>query len=123
MEKQYYITKEQFTALTAAWKAKASHSAAEHIIYNILRSKDAKLGFCEKTKSIQGNDPWYGFKTALSEAKSLCGTKNLWEQYRGNERYARSVEGADARIKANQAVFLNTFGMEMPADFFEQLGA
>lgn len=122
MEKQYYITKEQFTALTAAWRAKASHSATEHIIYNILRSKDAKLGFVERAKNIQGNDSWYAYKEALKAAKSLCSTKNPWAQYKDTP-HSRSYESGEARIKANQQKFKDTFGIDMPADFEEQLGA
>lgn len=123
MEKQYYLTKEQFTSLSAAWKARRHHTGSEHIIYNILRSKSAKLGFCERTTSVQNNDTWYGFHTALQGAKAMCNTANKMERYRGNERYAQSVQAEDDRIKARLAYFKGTFGIELPADLLELLGA
>jgi hypothetical protein len=94
MEKTYCITKEQFIATTAAWNTKQSHSAAEHIIYNILRSKPTDLGFTKKTHSIQGNDPWFGYNSALWQAGRFL--KN------GN--------------------FKNTFGIDMPENLADKLG-
>lgn len=94
MEKTYYISKEQFITLTEAWKQKEYHSATEHIIYNVLRSKPSDLGFTKKTKNIQGNDPWYGYNTAL------------W--YVG--RFLKHVN------------FKEKFGIDMPEDLASKLG-
>lgn len=71
MEKTYYITKEEFCAVKEAWKAKQNREAWEHIIYNILRSKEADNGFCPKTKNIQGNDPWHNYNNALMRASYM----------------------------------------------------
>lgn len=60
---RYLISKEDYLTLKATWK-KQNRSAWEHVVYNILRSKDPKNGFCLKTKNIQGDDPWYAYKKA-----------------------------------------------------------
>jgi len=76
MEKQYFISKEQFETAKATWKSnQKTHSAWHHIIYNILRSKDIRNGFCEKTKNIQGNDSWFGFNDSLRTARWYCDPK------------------------------------------------
>lgn len=69
MEKTYYLNREQYNAVKDHWKTKSSHRAWEHVVYNVLRDKDPKNGFHEKKSNIQGNDPWHGFKFALSQAK------------------------------------------------------
>jgi hypothetical protein len=50
MEKTFYISKEQFVAVTSKWKSGNTHTVADHIIYNVLRSKPIDLGFSKKTK-------------------------------------------------------------------------
>ena len=66
MEKEYFISKEEFLAIKETWaKRPNNHATAdEHIIYNALRSLPLERGFAEKKKNIQGNDPWYAFKNA-----------------------------------------------------------
>jgi len=121
MEKQYYITKEQFTAMLAAWRSKTEHTAGQHIIYNILRSKPAKLGFAEKQKNIQGNDPWFAFKQALIEAKQICNKSHPWEKYRGNPNYASTVAHADAALAERKQRAMEIFGFDLPDDIHERL--
>lgn len=120
MEKQFYISKEQYAALIAAWKSRKAHSSMEHIIYNLLRSKPAKLGFVERKNNIQGNNSWYAYNEALKSAKILCSTKNPWAQCKDTP-HSRSYESGEARIKENQKRFKETFGIDMPADFMDQL--
>ena len=67
----FIISREEFVQLKALWATKKNHTAGEHIIYNILRGKSPKYGFIEKTKNIQGNNPWYAYRMALSGAWSL----------------------------------------------------
>ena len=125
MEKTYYISKEQFTTLTTTWANTKDHSAWQHIIYNILRDKPADLGFTQKTKNIQGNNPWYAFNNALSLAeaeinpsraiikkwgvveKGLFGSKSGW------------IEQPNPHYKS----FKDLFGIDMPADFLDKLKA
>lgn len=71
MQKQFYISKEQYNIVKSTWKT-SHHSAPYHIIYNILRSKKPTNGFNAKTKNIQGNDPWFGYHSALRVAKNYC---------------------------------------------------
>lgn len=68
----FIISKEEFLTARKSWKKKDSHSAALHIIYNILRGKDPKSGFTAKSKNIQGNDPWYGYNQARRQAYNFC---------------------------------------------------
>lgn len=68
MEKSYLISKEDFFQLKEDWK-KENRTASEMIMYNILRSKDPKSGFTQKTKNIQGNDPWFGWNSAVRYIK------------------------------------------------------
>ena len=110
MEKEFYITKEQFIALKEAWKKKSTHSAAEIIIYNILRSKPADNGFCPKTKNIQGNDEWYGFNQALFGAKSKCSAYRIYVRDQPNPKAGRWVDDMETTLKQ----FKETFGIDMP---------
>jgi len=98
MEKQYYISKEQFETAKATWKSnQKTHSAWEHIIYNILRSKKPSTGFCEKTKAIQGNNLWHAYDNAFREAKWHCSPRG------------------------NVTLFKERFGIEMPQDLSDRL--
>lgn len=89
----YLISREEFGQLKSAWATRSEHTAAEHIIYNLLRSKLAKHGFVEKTKNIQGNDPWYAYSLAKRTAWSFC--------------------------KNYQSSFKARFGIEMPESLVE----
>jgi predicted 3-demethylubiquinone-9 3-methyltransferase (glyoxalase superfamily) len=94
MEKTFYISKQDFITLTQTWAQKKSHTAAQHIIYNTLRSKPADLGFTEKTKNIQGGSSWYGYKRAWGSAHYLS-RNNIW--------------------------FKDNFGIDMPENMQEKL--
>jgi|JI10StandDraft_1071094.scaffolds.fasta_scaffold55820_4 hypothetical protein len=96
MEKEYFISKEEFLSAKAKWASSDYHTASNHIIYNALRSKPLDHGFHQKTKNIQGNDAWYAFK----EAK------------RGAWWFAR---------KAPPEAFKLMFGIDRPATLEEML--
>ena len=67
MEKNYILTKEQFEALKKNWKQKKSHSAAELIVYNVLRGCDPKRGFTpitRESKLTNGHAPYGAFERA-----------------------------------------------------------
>lgn len=68
MEHKYLTTKEQYLSTKSSWASSQPHAAWHHIVYNILRDKPARHGFAEKKKRIEGNDPWFGFNHARSEA-------------------------------------------------------
>lgn len=121
MEKQYYISKEQYETIKKSW-AEHKHSAPWHIIYNILRSKDAALGFTERTKHIQCNDAWWGFNSSLDDARRFTSSKNPWEQYKDpSHPHHRMYASAESRIKENQAHFKVGFGIDMPEDLHQKL--
>lgn len=119
MEKEYYITKEQFIALKEAWNQKQSHSASEMIIYNILRSKPADNGFCQKTKNIQGCDEWYAFNQARYAAENFCSPDHIMVEDptaplnritgRPGKKWIFDIEPALKRFKAK-------YGLDMPED-------
>lgn len=72
--KEYYISREQYLTVKATWK-ETTHGADTHIIYNVLRSKPIDLGFTERKKGIQNNDPWFSFKEALRTARWIVSSK------------------------------------------------
>jgi len=112
MEKQYYISKEQFLALKAKWKESAYHSASDMIIYNILRSKPADNGFAPKTKNIQGINEWYAFNEALWNANYQMKPCHKRDPI---TRMPTIVEGQmEKEFKAR-------YGIEPPADFADKL--
>jgi hypothetical protein len=112
MEKTYFITKEQYQAVKQAWTARNSHSAAEIIIYNILRSKPIRNGFVERGRNIQGNSPWYAFRLALKDAQWMCSTTNPYEV--NKTLHTASHLRSEERITRTKAEFRKTFGIEMP---------
>ena len=72
--------------LKAAWVSKSEHTASEHIIYNLLRGKDAKRGFNQRLTSIQGNDPWYAFNLAKRSAWHIANANADFEKRFGIAR-------------------------------------
>ena len=112
MEKQYYISREQFITLKEEWKKIIHPTAADMIIYNILRNKPADNGFVPKTKNIQGNNAWGGFDQALSNARYFCSERRKFD-------YAKRVWIIDDET-AKQS-FIARFGIERPAGMIEKL--
>lgn len=121
MEKTYFITKEQYQAVKAAWTTRYNHTAWEIVIYNILRSKPIRNGFVERGRNIQGDSPWYAFKLALQGARQACNTTNPWGKDRGNEKYAATVKRGDDHIAETKAAFRKTFGIDMPEGIMDLL--
>ena len=114
--KEYYISREQYLSLKAAWSAKSSHEAWEMVIYNILRSKPIDHGFSEKKQHIQSNDPWQGFNLALGTAANYCpGQKCPWAE--GSMSANRWENGMTARV----ALANKIFGIELPSDIMTKL--
>lgn len=116
MEKSYYITKEEFTTVKATWKAETCHSARDHIIYNILRSKPADYGFEVKKSNIQGNDPWFAYNQALRDAKGFVNSKNPYpETSTSHLRWNENDAGRKSAFKV-------LFGIDRPEDILSMLG-
>lgn len=114
--KEYYITREQYLALKAAWAAKPTHMHWEILLYNILRSKPIDHGFSEKKKAIQCGDSWFGFNNALSYARHYAiKTKCPWEAG------SSSAERWQKRMEENKLKLLSIFGIEMPEDIATKL--
>lgn len=136
------ITKEQYHQLTATWSAKKEHTAAEHIAYNILRGKDAKLGFTpiasHNISKITSNccNPWNGFNQARADViRDL--TRYFQEASRDEARrmvrYGRYTDEnaafADLTLriadqqKAIEQRFMDTFGIKLTGSLAEALKA
>lgn len=110
MEKEYYISKEQFITLKNKWKEHNHHTAADIIIYNVLRSKPADNGFVARTKNIQSNDEWYAFHEALRDAIGDCSPGRKWD----GGKYVIDTERYLERFKEH-------FGIAMPAGITDKL--
>ena len=108
MAQNFIITREQYLQLKKTWSETKYHSAGEHIIYNILRSKSPSLGFVERKRNIQGNSSWHAFKTAKDEA--------IRGFYRN--RIFAHVSQIECETK-----FKQRFGIDIPADLYELLKA
>jgi|GEM_PF-3949269 len=102
-QKQFLISKEDYLTIKATWK-KQPRESWEHIVYNILRSKDLKNGFTEKTKNIQGNNSWYAYNEAKRYAIRVCST------YKDGDW-----------MKRYEINFKNHFGIDKPEGFFKDL--
>jgi hypothetical protein len=118
---EYNITKEQYQAIIATWKAHKEHNATQHILYNLLRSKDLKLGFCERKANIQGNDPWFAFSTAKTEALSILANRNPWEKNKGDEKWNYMYERGEEKRTKTSAEFKAIFGIDIPEGLWELL--
>ena len=63
------------TSIVTSWKSVREHSAAQHIMYNVLRGKPITTGFTpireHNVNKIcsSNNDKWNGFNIALSQLK------------------------------------------------------
>lgn len=104
MEKNFSISKEQYFQLTAHWANQKQHSSSQHLMYNILRSKDPRTGFSARQKNIQGNDPWFEFKRASSDCIS---------------RYFKYVPFPNKDKTPYLTNFKNDFGIDMPENLWE----
>ena len=111
----FTITKEQYVALIAAWKQKEQHSAAELVIYNLLRGKSVFNGFKPRGKNVQGNNPWFALDSAIHSASRLmnCDYYTQYVQrYEHNELQALYVQRSKDAIKQTHEQFVNTFGID-----------
>ena len=108
MTQNFIITCEQYEILKKTWAETKHHTAGEHIIYNLLRSKSPSNGFVERKKNIQGCDSWYAFKTAKNEAI---------------RSYYRHKIFAHALQTEGEAKFKQRFGIDIPENFYDLLKA
>lgn len=103
----HFISKEEYLTVKKTWASKQDHSAVDHVLYNVLRGKDAKLGFSEKTKNIQGNDSWYSYKSSM---KTAIYRVDLEDRFNRPERI---------EAKVNQ--FKEVFGISIPHNLHDKL--
>ena len=148
---EYFITKEQFTTATQAWKQQSTATPALHIIYNILRAHPLDLGFTPIKETsldkIRSNyhDRWNGFNMALRAASNLLHIRDTSVEYYltkyattkkasmfgkmiGQTDQVALPEYAEDRrqreIKKNEqnkATFLKYFGLELTEELATRL--
>lgn len=119
MENQYCITKQQYETVRTTWKSTKTHTAAEHIIYNILRGKPATLGFVPRRNNIQGNDPWFACRNAIHLAALSCDFTNPW----ANSPHHNTQLHGEERAKARRERIQQTFGIDLPDDIQKRLSS
>ena len=113
--KTYSLSKEDYQTLKAHWsKNYRGYRSCEMVIYNLLRDKPAKNGFVEKKKNIQGNDPWFGLRKALSNA--IFSASNPYAKYHW---WSKRKEKSEAEFKEEiqkelNARFKKNFGIDLP---------
>ena len=119
----FITSKEEFLNVVMAWANIANRTAADHIIYNVLRGHDPKRGFVEiknTGKISSGARPWQGFEAARFNV--------LWK-FRENSptrfddavRILRRKEEYDQRIASLNKQFGITFTPEIIAKIREIL--
>lgn len=120
----YYVSKEEYLALKAHWsKNHWQHGAKDMVVYNVLRGKPARNGFVEKKRHLQGNDPWFAYKLACSNALNY--THDKWEHtgyYGGNYVLDKEAHKLEMKAKRNER-FKELFGIELPEDLYSKLHA
>ena len=104
--------------IIAAWAAKKEHTAAEHIIYNVLRGKSVTLGFKEKSNNIQGNDPWFGFNNALFNALRAKDREYV-EKYSNDPTKESWVRYTKQCIEERTKAFESTFGVPLTDELYD----
>lgn len=83
----YVLTKEEYLQLKEAWSKNTTHTAADMIIYNVLRGFESSRGFVpltrpEKINSNHG-DAWHGYNVAVYQAKASIAAFN--SKYKSEE--------------------------------------
>ena len=122
MEKTYFITREDYLKLKAAWKKLADAKnikPADIIIYNMLRGKAPVNGFTATapgSKHERANDPWYAFEEAKKAALSKL--PNGHSVKLTMKWYPAKAEDYLAKVKA---AFIERYGIEAPEELNEKL--
>jgi len=74
----FIITKEQYEQVKSTWKQSKSHSAAEHLIYNVLRGFDPCRGFTPITSPNKLTRR--GRTDGVNPLQAFNNAKEHWEQ-------------------------------------------
>lgn len=121
MEKTYFLNREQYLKLKAAWKElsdKKMITSADIIIYNVLRGKPIGNGFSKTTNPLhrQRNDEWDGFNQAKEKALSKfpeCSTATYWlnKARKQSDESKAYYENQNEKLRIN---FEKRFGISIP---------
>jgi len=117
MEKTYYISKEDFITLKAAWKVIPTPSAADMVIYNILRSKPGVNGFVPRAKRDQYDNEWIAFDHAKFFAHRFVCFKSKTRMWDVVNHY-----WTEFSVKGHNDIFKTRYGIDLPeglADLIE----
>jgi hypothetical protein len=83
---KHIITKEAYLAIKQQWKQNAHHSAAEIVIYNLLRGFPADRGFAplknpNKINNSISKSPWIGYNRAVEQAQTYVILRDLTDEH------------------------------------------
>jgi hypothetical protein len=120
-------TKEQYTQIHATWRTRQQHSAAQHVIYNLLRGMDPRRGFTNiksSNKIISNcNDAWHGFHQACQVARGTYSSyrrPDIWRRIDGKLQLVTAEDPAVLQKKCED-LFLAQFGVELTDELRELL--
>lgn len=121
MEKTYFLNREQYLNLKAAWKNLSDSkqiTPGDVVIYNVLRGKPIANGFSKTTNPnhIQRNNEWNGFVQAKEAALNNlpeCSSSTYWLRTarKITEDTKAHYERANEKLRIN---FERKFGIEIP---------
>lgn len=91
------LNKEQYITVKTTWKKVKEHTVHEHIIYNVLRGKDADEGFVALTDwgrlNASDNNPWFNYDNAVREIHYQLNAKRY--NYENTVKHYSDVFGID----------------------------
>lgn len=113
--KNYLLDKESYQNVLLAWRKQSSHSPSQHIIYNLLRSFNARRGFTQitnKNKLSNGSSPWLGYEEAYEFAKRMLAIP-VQSRYDTDEYFNRRV--------SQRVEYFKDFGVDITDDLATKL--
>lgn len=109
----YLLSKPDYLLASSQWKIQKNHSSFEHIVYNIVRSKELKTGFCpvKNDKKIKnGMRPFWVFEQSLWALK-----------YLSNNVLKAKDESSRKQLINNKSSYLSLLTVEQQNKVFDYL--
>jgi hypothetical protein len=91
------LNKEQYITVKTTWKQQKEHTIHEHIIYNVLRGKEADEGFAPLTDwgrlHASQDNPWFSYDNAVLDIHYRLNPKRY--QFEGTVKYYSELFGIE----------------------------
>lgn len=91
------LNKEQYITVKTTWKQQKEHNIREHIIYNVLRGKEADTGFVPLTDwgrlHASQDNPWFNYDNAVLDIHYQLNAKRY--QFEGTVKYYSELFGIE----------------------------